>query len=158
MLIKQLIQILQHEYSKGIPSSYLVNDALKYYYESYNKDEIKKNKILLSQFNMNTYNKLVVHTDKNFSLNMILWGKNSYTRTCSHTSNRDLMVMEGSIVATKYEDSILGVNCLKLESGDVYNLKGGSFHNLINAESSKSLTLHVYDNYDYFRNLNLLMG
>tara|TARA_R110001599_G_scaffold40716_9_gene123886 strand:- start:83 stop:565 length:483 start_codon:yes stop_codon:yes gene_type:complete len=160
MLTKQLIRILQYEYRKGKPDNFHINNALKYYYETHDKDEIKRNKITLSQFNMNTYNKLVIHNDLDFSLNMILWGKNSHTKIHKHNSNCNFLVLDGSLLEYKYEnkDVLKLSGSFELQNGDLSSVEGGDYHNVFNIHPCKSISIHVYDNHDYNQNINLLMG
>ena len=78
MLIKQFARFLKYEYSKGSPYFCHINDALKYYYEKYDKQEINRNRILLSQFSTNQkYSRMSLYSDCDFELAMILWDKNS---------------------------------------------------------------------------------
>ena len=74
MFTKQLIRFLQYEYRKGKPDNFHINNALKYYYETNDKDEIKRNKITLSQFNMNAYygGKIPIQRFINITQNVIL--------------------------------------------------------------------------------------
>jgi predicted metal-dependent enzyme (double-stranded beta helix superfamily) len=160
MFTKQLIRFLQYEYRKGKPDNFHINNALKYYYETNDKDEIKRNKITLSQFNMNAYNKIILHDDLDFSLNLILWGKNSYTKIHKHNSKCNFVVLEGTLFETKYENAdVLKLSkSSELETGSVSGVESGEYHNIFNIDPSKTLSLHVYDNHDYHENINLLMG
>ena len=160
MLTKQLVRMLQYEYRRGKPDKFHINNALRYYFETHDKDEIKRNRITLSQFNMNTYNKLVIHNDLDFSLNMILWGKNSFTKIHKHNSNCNFVVLDGAVLETKYEDKdFLKISgCSELDIGDISSIEAGWFHNVFNIHPCKTMSLHVYDNHDYNQNINLLMG
>ena len=160
MLIKQFARFLKYEYSKGSPYFYHINDALKYYYEKYDKQEINRNRILLSQFSTNqNYSRMSLYSDCDFELAMILWDKHSGTKVHRHESECNFLLLEGNLFETKYKKTMKFDKYIELRPSDISNVKKDHFHKVNNINAGKSLTLHIYDNSNNYKtNFDLLMG
>jgi len=161
MFVRQLVRYLEYEYTNGTPKLHYINDALKYYYSKHDKNELTRNKILLSQFKTNKdYSRISLHNDKNFELAMILWRRNAQTEIHRHDSNCSFMVMEGELLETRYikKDRLILNGTKHYIESELGNVIKDDYHNIFNISLDRSLSIHVYDNNDVFEtNLETLM-
>ena len=148
MMIRTLIRFLKYEHSIHTKFGD-VNNALKYYYETYDKIEFNRNRNLLRQFKTNnSYSRMSLYDDNDFELAMILWNKDYHSKIHNHESNCSFMIMEGNLLEAKYinvNSKFLFLGGFNRIESDISNLTKNEYHNIFNVASEKSLTLHVYD-------------
>ena len=161
MFVKQLVRHLQYEYTRGKPTLYYINEALKYYYDKHDTVEVNRNKILLSQFQTNNkYSRISLYNEKDFELAMIMWRKDSQTKIHKHDTDCCFMILEGELFETRYfnRDKLILKDTIVYEESDIGNILENEYHNIFNISSENSLSLHVYDNSENSEtNINLML-
>ena len=160
MRIKQLVRFLQYEYSCGTHATPYIKDALNYYYEKHNKQEMERNKILLNQFKSNkNYSRISLHNGHDFEIALISWDRNATSGLHQHYSDCGFILLDGNLFETKYDVNKDLRDTHDIKPGEISTVAKGLYHNVFNIHTDKSFSLHVYDNRDLFEtNYNFVVG
>lgn len=160
MRIKQLVRFLQYEYSCGTRATPYIKDALNYYYEKHNKQEMERNKILLNQFKSNkNYSRISLHNGHDFEIALISWDRNATSGLHQHYSDCGFILLDGNLFETKYDVNKDLRDTHDIKPGEISTVAKGLYHNVFNIHTDKSFSLHVYDNRDLFEtNYNFVVG
>ena len=133
--IEYELRINKEEFSSEIIENYIKNYEYKNEFDNYllNIDEAKSKKIK-------------IYENELFDVYIIVW--NSYERSKIHNHAENgcwLKVLKGKLEENLYDSNLNYVTRKTINQGDFSYIRNSiGYHNIINIEDKKALTLHIY--------------
>ena len=94
----------------------------------------------------NTYNRSKIFENENFEVYVITWNNLQKANIHDHSENGCwLKVLKGKLEENLYDSNLNYVTRKTINQGDFSYIRNSiGYHNIINIEDKKALTLHIY--------------